>query len=57
MVDNLDEVLEHAEIIVIGNSDAEFKNMLNKINDKQVVIDFVRVSDLCSNDQYKGICW
>ncbi len=57
MVDSLDKVLEHAEIIVIGNGDTEFKNILNRINEKQVVIDFVRISDLSSNDRYHGICW
>ena len=57
MVDNLEDVLEHAETIVIGNSDLEFKNILDMTNENQVVIDFVRISDLASNAKYSGICW
>ena len=57
MVNNLEDVLEHAETIVIGNSGPEFKNILNRINDNQAVIDFVRISDLAGNTKYSGICW
>ena len=58
MVENLEEILAHAETIVIGNNDAEFHNILEKINEAQTVVDLVRIADrtdMC--DQYDGICW
>lgn len=57
MVDNLEDVLEHAGTIVIGNNDPGFKNILNRTNENQVVIDFVKINDLASNAKYSGICW
>ena len=58
MVDSIDEVLEHADTIVIGNGDEEFSSILERINDKQVVVDLVRITPVTSkDDQYDGICW
>jgi GDP-mannose 6-dehydrogenase len=58
MVDSVEEVLEHAETIVIGNGDSEFKNMLEKARDDQTVVDFVRIGSERSNvEKYDGICW
>ena len=45
MVPTIDEVLEHAQTIVIGNSAPEFAEVPKKIVDGQTIIDFVRVSD------------
>ena len=58
MVDSLDEVLSHAETIVIGNGDPEFKNILERLGNDQVMVDFVRIIDNVSQeDRYDGICW
>ena len=58
LCDSLDEVLDHAETIVIGNGDKEFNTLLAKLNSKQTVIDLVRLSELeAARDQYHGICW
>ena len=55
---DLQNVLSFAETIVIGNKDAEFKDIMNKLTKSQVVIDFVRISDRKSDPQnYDGICW
>lgn len=57
MVDNLDEVLNHAETIVIGNGAEEFRSVPDNLKSNQVVIDLVRVVKSQSGAQYDGICW
>ena len=58
MVESIDEVLSHAETIVIGNNDIEFSGILNRIKDKQVVVDLVRVVENTTDKElYDGICW
>ncbi len=58
MVNTMDEVLDHAETVVIGNKANEFKQVLNKTRPDQVVVDFVRISSLTSQEgRYDGICW
>jgi GDP-mannose 6-dehydrogenase len=58
MVDTIDEVLDHADTIVIGNGAEEFRTVPDKIKGGQVVVDLVRISDKRSTqDQYDGICW
>jgi len=58
MVDSIDEVLEHAQTIVIGNAAPEFAEVPRRISDGQTVIDFVRVSDSRTiAGVYEGICW
>lgn len=39
MVESISEILEHAEIIIIGNQNEEFFNALSKLNARQAVID------------------
>jgi GDP-mannose 6-dehydrogenase len=58
MVDSIDRVLEHAETIVIGNKDPEFKQVPSRMRDDQVMVDFVRIDNRRSeNGKYDGICW
>ena len=58
MVESLDEALSHADTLVIGNSDPEFRTILDRVNPEQVVVDLVRISDTQSGDgKYDGICW
>jgi len=58
MVDRIDAVMDHAETIVIGNRDAEFKTVLDKLRSGQSVVDLVRITDRPSgNGGYDGICW
>jgi GDP-mannose 6-dehydrogenase len=55
---SIDEVLDHADTIVIGNGDKEFNTLQNKINSNQIIIDLVRLSELESTEgRYHGICW
>jgi len=58
MVDRIETVLEHAETVVIGNKDPEFKNVPEQLRDNQLLVDFVRIHDQRStNGKYHGICW
>ena len=58
MVKTMDEVLEHAQTIVIGNNSPEFKNILTELKPDQKIVDLVRiVEDQTSDDSYQGICW
>ncbi|MFC1818670.1 nucleotide sugar dehydrogenase [Thermodesulfobacteriota bacterium] len=58
MVTSQEEVLKHAEIIIIGNNDPEFKNILNRINVDQAVVDLVRINGPKGREGiYDGICW
>ena len=58
MVESMDEVLAHGETIVVGNGDPEFRDILPRLKDQQVLVDFVRVEDSASIDgRYDGICW
>ncbi len=58
MVPTIDEVLEHAETIVIGNASPEFADVPRRVEEGQAIIDFVRVSESRSvAGVYEGICW
>ena len=58
MVENIDEVLEHAEVIVIGNGSNEFKDILDRTKEGQLVVDLVRVTgERTQEGKYHGICW
>lgn len=57
MASSMDEVLNFAQTIVIGNSAAEFRNVPGGIKSGQVVVDLVRIVPKLSGEQYDGICW
>ena len=58
MVKSIEEVLEHAETVVIGNGDTAFSAVLDRLTDNQVLVDLVRITPEKSQDgQYDGICW
>ena len=55
---NIEEVLEHAEVLVIGNKAEEFREVATKLRNDQMLIDLVRLFDERSSDgAYEGICW
>lgn len=57
-VHSVDELLEHSEVVVIGNGDNEFTAVPARIRDDQVLIDLVRVdSNRTSSGNYQGISW
>jgi GDP-mannose 6-dehydrogenase len=58
MASSIDEVIEHAETIVVGNAASEFRDVPKRLNDQQTLIDLVRVTDSRSvAGIYEGICW
>jgi len=58
MVGDIDAVLKHAQTVVIGNKDPDFKEVPERLNDGQFLVDFVRVREGRSkNGNYDGICW
>jgi GDP-mannose 6-dehydrogenase len=58
MVERVDQVLEHAQTVVIGNNDPDFRDVPERLRAGQVLIDFVRVAERRSGDGvYDGICW
>lgn len=57
MVQSLDEVLDFAETLVIGNGAEEFRAVPALLKPGQVVVDLVRISQAQSGGQYDGICW
>ncbi|HUF80225.1 MAG TPA: UDP binding domain-containing protein, partial [Burkholderiales bacterium] len=58
MVSSVEEVLGHADTIVIGNAAPQFKDIQTRLSDGQTVVDFVRITDSRSvSGVYEGICW
>ena len=58
MVPHIDAVLAHAETVVIGNRDPDFKHVPGRLGEHQRLVDLVRISDRRSGDgNYSGICW
>ena len=59
MVASIDEVVQHADIIVIGNGAEEFRAVAEQIPDGKVVVDLVRIVSRRSSAEsgYDGICW
>lgn len=57
MVESMQEVMDFAETIVIGNGAAEFKPVPDSLKPGQAVVDLVRITKAMSSGQYDGICW
>lgn len=58
MVATMEEVLDHADVIVIGNRGEEFTRLADKLRPDQLVIDFVRIRQIEERHaNYAGICW
>jgi len=58
MVAHIDDVLKHADIIVIGNGAPEFADIASRLRADQRVVDFVRIRAIeQTHKNYDGICW
>jgi GDP-mannose 6-dehydrogenase len=58
MVGGMDAVLDHAQTVVIGNNDPDFRGVPDRLRDGQRLVDFVRITNRRSeNGKYDGICW
>jgi GDP-mannose 6-dehydrogenase len=45
MVDCVDAVLEHAQIVVIGNKDREFEAVPERMQNDQILVDLVHITE------------
>jgi GDP-mannose 6-dehydrogenase len=56
---SIDEVLAHAETVIIGNGSAEFRGINGRLRPGQSVVDLVRAFGPRRSDgnSYEGICW
>jgi GDP-mannose 6-dehydrogenase len=56
---SVDEVLQHAEVVVITQRDPEFIKAVSKLRPDQMVIDLIRIMPDVSGVQaeYEGIAW
>jgi GDP-mannose 6-dehydrogenase len=58
MVDTAGQLMEHAEVLIVGNRAPEFADIVSNRSSSQHVIDLVRISDETSEtDGYEGISW
>jgi GDP-mannose 6-dehydrogenase len=58
MVASIDDVLAHAQTIVIGNGSPEFRDVPKRLEGGQLIVDLVRIADTRSVEGvYDGICW
>ena len=58
MVDSMEEVVEFAEVIVIGNPAEEFRKVRSIARPEQTIIDLVKITNVRVADaRYQGICW
>jgi GDP-mannose 6-dehydrogenase len=58
MRSSIDEVLDHACTLVIGNNDPAFRAVAEEPRPGQRIVDLVRVIDRRSDgENYHGICW
>lgn len=58
MVDSPAEVMDFAEVVVVGNGAPEFRELVTARRPNQVIVDLVRIVDSKSVEgSYDGICW
>jgi len=60
IVETLQEILEHSEILVIGDRSEGFEDAVERFHTKHIVIDFVRIARDLSwipPENYEGLCW
>jgi GDP-mannose 6-dehydrogenase len=58
MVKDPESILEHAEVIVIGNNDPQFAEIAQRLKPEQHVVDFVRIGAMKAGAHgYHGIAW
>jgi GDP-mannose 6-dehydrogenase len=59
LTESTDDILEHAEVILIGNPAPEFAGVIEKARPDQIVYDLVRITKEPGGNHpnYHGICW
>jgi GDP-mannose 6-dehydrogenase len=56
---SLDDVLAHAEVVVIGNRSAEYRTIGPRLRKGQIVVDLVAALDRATvtDGEYHGLAW
>ena len=58
MVSSIEEVVDHARTLVIGNNDPAFRAVAERPRPGQRIVDLVHIVDRPSDGNgYDGICW
>jgi GDP-mannose 6-dehydrogenase len=59
LCETIDEVIDHADTIVVGNASAEFAEAVTRCRPDQTVVDLVRLplAPGSVRARYEGICW
>lgn len=58
MTEQMDEVLRHAQVLVIGNRNPSFGSIFGRLSSKQYVLDLVRIqAEIETAATYEGITW
>jgi GDP-mannose 6-dehydrogenase len=59
LCESIEDVIDHAEVIVVGNAAPEFSDALKRTRPDQIIVDLVRVKADRGDipGQYQGICW
>ena len=59
VVQTMTELVKNSEVIVITTANEDFKQVLDLIGEKQILVDFVRLieKDMVKKGEYMGIAW
>ena len=58
LVDTPEQLVDHAEVLVIGHASAEIPALLGKMRADQFVVDLVAAAkNMAMTPKYEGICW
>ncbi len=58
MADQIEDIYDHAELIIIGNGAPAFRSALSRTEENVDLVDLVRIDpQMMSSDRYQGICW
>ena len=59
LMEDVKDVVDHAEVIVVGNGSEEFKSIVAGASGDKDIFDLVRIVDAdgVNNNRYNGICW
>ena len=58
MMDTIEDVLDHGEVIIVGNDDARFCDIVSRLKPHQVLVDMIGVPGReALTERYDGVNW
>lgn len=58
LVNDMEDIYDHAEVIVVGNADPSFRDVMQRCRPEQSVVDLVHITaGQRTNGSYEGLCW